>query len=103
MPRRPPQDFVDAVLDLVAAIPPGLVMTYGDVAAVLGSRAARAVGNVMALYGSDVPWWRVIRASGHPPIDHEDRALGHYREEGTPLVESGDGYRIDLRRARHLA
>lgn len=103
MPRTPPADFVEAVLDIVAAIPPGRVMTYGDVAAVLGSRAARAVGNVMALYGSDVPWWRVIRASGHPPMAHEERALEHYRAEATPLVTTSDGYRIDLRRARHLA
>jgi len=101
MARRPPADFVEAVLDIVAAIPPGSVMTYGDVAAVLGSRAARAVGNVMALYGSDVPWWRVIRSSGLPPIAHEDRALEHYRAEGTPLVTTRDGYRVDLRTARY--
>lgn len=103
MTRRPPEHFVEAVLDIVAAIPPGSVMTYGDVAATLGSRAARAVGNVMALSGSDVPWWRVIRASGMPPAGHEDRALAHYRAEGTPLRETTDGYRVDLRRARHLA
>ena len=103
MPAAPPRDFVEAVLDIVAAIPPGRVMTYGDVAATLGSRAARAVGTVMARYGSDVPWWRVVRASGEPPAAHEDRALPHYRAEGTPLRELPDGYRIDLRAARHLA
>lgn len=92
---------MEAVLDVVAAIPPGSVMTYGDIAAVLGSRAARAVGNVMAGFGSQVPWWRVIRASGHPAIGHEDRALAHFRAEGTPLIETVDGYRVDLRRARH--
>ena len=102
MTGRPPADFVEAVLDIVAAIPAGSVMTYGDVAAVLGSRAARAVGNVMALYGSDVPWWRVIRSSGLPPIAHEDRALEHYRVEGTPLVTTGDGYRVNLRMARYV-
>ena len=99
---RPSADFVEAVLEIVADIPSGSVMTYGDVAAVLGSRAARAVGNVMALYGSDVPWWRVIRSSGLPPIAHEDRALGHYRAEGTPLVTTRDGYKVNLRMARHF-
>ena len=102
MARRPPQDFVEAVLDIVAAIPPGSVMTYGDVAATLGSRAARAVGIVMSLSGADVPWWRVVRSSGHPPIGHESQALPRYREEGTPLVESPAGYRVDLRLARHF-
>ena len=102
MRAAPAAEFAEAVLDVVAAIPPGSVMTYGDVAAVLGSRAARAVGNVMAWYGSDVPWWRVIRASGHPAIGHEDRALEHFREEGTPLITSADGYRVNLRLARYL-
>ena len=102
MRAAPAAEFAEAVLDVVAAIPPGSVMTYGDVAAVLGSRAARAVGNVMAWYGSDVAWWRVIRASGHPAIGHEARALEHFREEGTPLVTSTDGYRVNLRLARYL-
>lgn len=83
-----------AVLDVVDSIPAGQVLSYGDVAAILGSRGARVVGQVMARYGSDAPWWRVIRASGQPPIDHEERALPHYRAEGTPLIVTASGYRI---------
>lgn len=98
----PSPDFISTVLEIVAAIPPGRVMAYSDVAAALGSRAARAVGTVMSHYGSDAPWWRVVRASGHPPIGHEQRALEYYRAEGTPLTWSRDGvYRIDLAVARH--
>jgi alkylated DNA nucleotide flippase Atl1 len=94
--------FVEQVLGVVDAIPAGRVMTYGDVAAVLGSRGARVVGQVMAHYGSDVPWWRVIRASGHPPVNHEHAALAHYRQESTPLLgfDSDAGYRVNLRVAR---
>ena len=62
---RPQPDFASAVLDLVAEIPPGNVMSYGDIAAALGSRGARTVGTVLARSGADVPWWRVIRSSGH--------------------------------------
>jgi alkylated DNA nucleotide flippase Atl1 len=99
--QAPSDDFIGRTLEIVAAIPPGRVMAYGDIAAAMGSRAARAVGTVMAHYGSDSPWWRVVRASGHPPIDHEARALEHYRVEGTPLKWSRDGvYRIDLIAAR---
>ena len=76
-------------------------MAYGDVAAALGSRAARMVGQVMAYYGSEVPWWRVVRASGHPATDHSTRALEHYRAEGTPLKWTGSTYRVDLAVARH--
>jgi len=58
---------------------------------------------VMAYYGDEVPWWRVVRASGHPPVCHERRALEHYRAEGTPLIWSADrsSFRVDLRVARY--
>lgn len=93
--------FVEHVLDVVESIPAAKVMTYGDVAATIGSRAARAVGQVMARYGSDLPWWRVVRAGGHPPLCHEERALEHYRREGTPLVNRADAaYRVDYAAAR---
>jgi alkylated DNA nucleotide flippase Atl1 len=97
----PADDFVSRVLAVVESIPPGRAMSYGDVAAAIGSRAARAVGQTMAYYGSDVPWWRVIRSSGHPPENHETAALEQYRTESTPLIWSAAGnYRVDLRRAR---
>ena len=96
------EGFVAAVLAVVADIPPGHVATYGDIAALLGSRGARAVGQVMARYGSDVPWWRVVRAGGRPPSGHADRAREHYAAEGTPThpTDDPDGYRIDLAACR---
>lgn len=94
--------FVDAVLAVVADIPAGRVATYGDVAALLGSRGARAVGQVMARYGSDVPWWRVVRAGGRPPSGHAASARPHYEAEGIALrpTHDEDGYRIDLAASR---
>lgn len=102
-PRTEPGDqFAEDVLDIVHRIPTGKVMTYADIAAVLGSRAARMVGQVMSRSGADVPWWRVIRAGGHPPRDKHARALKHYEIEGTPLRPSTAeaGYRIDYAAAR---
>jgi alkylated DNA nucleotide flippase Atl1 len=94
-------DFVSRVLSVVETIPEGRVMSYGDVAAAIGSRAARGVGQVMAYYGSDVPWWRVVRASGHPALDHEARALEYYRAESTPLrIATSGTYRVDMTQAR---
>ncbi|MFI9327348.1 MGMT family protein [Kitasatospora sp. NPDC052868] len=92
--------FAELVLDLTERIPPGRVMTYGDVAEYLGHGGPRQVGRVMALYGAAVPWWRVIRADGRLLPGHERRALTRYREEGTPLREHADPPRVDLRRAR---
>ncbi len=93
-------DFAGAVLYVVSRIPPGRVMTYGGIAAVLGTRAARAVGTVMARSGADSPWWRVVRSDGRAPQGFEAEALEHYRAEGTPLIESSTGYRVVLREAR---
>lgn len=98
-------EYAERVLDVADLIPPGRVMTYGDVAEWLGDGGPRQVGRVMALYGSAVPWWRVVRADGALLPGHELRALDHYRAEGTPLREASrqaDGHlpRLDMRRAR---
>jgi len=95
-------EFAGRVLDVVDAIPPGMVMSYGDVAEYLGAGGPRQVGRVMALWGGGVPWWRVIRADGSPPPGHERAALARYREEGTPVRAGADGRpaRVDMRRAR---
>ncbi|MEU6554485.1 MGMT family protein [Streptomyces sp. NPDC046915] len=111
-PEDMPAGYVDAlpeyaerVLDVAERIPPGRVMTYGDVAEWLQEGGPRQVGRVMALYGGAVPWWRVVRADGVLLPGHELRALEHYRAEGTPLKEAGtaaEGHlpRLDMRRAR---
>ena len=95
-PELPP--YVERVFDVVDAIPPGRVMAYGDVAAVIGSGGPRQVGTAMARYGSAVTWWRVVRSDGGFLVGHEREALARYREEGTPLKP--DRGRIDMARAR---
>ena len=57
--------FAARVHALVAQIPYGRVMTYGQIAALAGnSRAARIVGGV-AHYGDlDMPWHRVVNRHG---------------------------------------
>lgn len=52
---------------VVEQVPPGRVMGYGHVGAVLGSpRLARQVGWALASLPADttVPWHRVLRSSG---------------------------------------
>jgi alkylated DNA nucleotide flippase Atl1 len=63
---------------VVAAIPAGVVVTYGEVAAEAGApRAARAVGHVLAAAGDALPWWRVVTASGRLvpglEVEHAER------------------------------
>lgn len=91
-----PTPFATAVLDLVARIPAGKVMTYGDVAEYLGSGSPRTVGTVLAKHGHEVPWQRVIQANGRPAEPLLDEALALLRKEGCPIR----GDRVDLPQAR---
>ena len=90
--------FAERVLEVVDRIPPGKVMTYGDIREWLGTRSARAVGAVMARHGGETAWHRVVLATGAPAPGHEVEALRRLRRDKTPLTRSGD--RVDLSRAR---
>lgn len=89
-------ELADLVLAIVDQVPEGKVVTYGDVGAIART-GPRQVGSVMSSYGHLVSWWRVLRATGEPPLGHEDEAIAHYREEDTPMRNG----RVDLRRARY--
>jgi alkylated DNA nucleotide flippase Atl1 len=95
-------DFASRVLDVAESIPAGRVMSYGDIAELLGEGGPRQVGRVMALWGGGVPWWRVVHSDGRLLLGHEREALGHYRREGTPLRTGSDRApaRLDMTRAR---
>lgn len=61
-------EFCEQVYALVRTIPPGRVMGYGQVAAAIGFPGrARHVGFALGDLppDTDVPWHRVLRASGH--------------------------------------
>jgi alkylated DNA nucleotide flippase Atl1 len=73
------------VLDLVDRIPRGKVMTYGDVAELHGRGTGRTVGMVMSDHGREVPWWRVVQASGRPAEPYVQDALKRLRAEGCPV------------------
>jgi len=83
----PEAAFAEAVRELVAQIPAGRAMSYGAVAACLGSRAARRVGRVMHdSGGTGLPWWRVVTVKGTLPLALWAQALPRYLAEQTPLV-----------------
>ena len=57
--------FRGAVYRFVRTIPRGRVVTYGQIAALLGApRAARAVGMAMRHCPAGLPWHRVVNARG---------------------------------------
>jgi len=76
------QDFTDAVSAVIQAIPNGHVMAYGEIAEEAGyPGAARAVGNVLRTV-PDLPWWRVVTATGRLVPHHEKEHAERLRAEG---------------------
>ena len=79
-------DFEDRVTAVLAGLAPGTVMTYGEVAAEAGAPgAARAVGNLLARSGAELPWWRVVRASGRLATGKEQDQARRLRAEGVTV------------------
>ncbi len=90
-----------AVYLVMAQIPTGKVVSYGEVAAMAGlGRAARWVGRLMSQLpeGTSLPWHRVIGAGGRLSLP-AGTAAGHeqrmrLRAEGITIIND----RVDIRR-----
>lgn len=93
--------FFEQVYTLVHCIPPGRVASYGQIARLLGQpHAARTVGWALRglSEGSDVPWYRVVNASGRISLPDPQGAAEQRRLlEAEGVVLSPDG-QIDLDR-----
>lgn len=77
----------EAVLDTVAGIAPGDVMTYGEVAEVAGFPGrARAVGRILAETEAAVPWWRVVGAGDRIVSPDPGTQARRLRQEGHRIV-----------------
>lgn len=82
------EGFAERILGCIESIPPGRVMTYGDVADYVGVRSARIVGRVLAQDDGSVPWHRVLRADG-------SLAEHLYSEQRQRLLSEGVRFRGD--------
>ncbi|MDR6233506.1 MGMT family protein [Pseudomonas oryzihabitans] len=96
-PRR------QALFQALAAIPPGRVVSYGQLAELAGlGRGARWAGWMLGRLpkGSTLPWHRVIAADGRPSLTRDSPSGREQRErlraEGVMLHED----RVDMRRYR---
>jgi methylated-DNA-protein-cysteine methyltransferase related protein len=84
------------VLACVALIPAGRVMSYGDVAEFVGTRASRNVGRIMATEGGGPHWYRVLRSNGTCAEHIRDEQLRLLAAEGVPIRNE----RVDMKLAR---
>lgn len=90
-------EFAQRVYALVAQIPKGRVMTYGQIAALCGSaQASRIVGGIAHFGPPDLPWQRVVNKKGGLAAGYYGGHEGHKKDleaEGvTVMGEAGNYY-----------
>lgn len=97
-------NFYTAVYKIVEKIPPGKVMTYGQIATLISSpRAARVVGFAMRVaINKNIPWQRVINSQGmisivNPRATKQLQAM-LLRKEGIKVTFAQENFHIDLKK-----
>jgi methylated-DNA-protein-cysteine methyltransferase related protein len=81
----------------VAQIPPGHVMTYGQVASLCGNaRAARIVGGIAHFGNPMLPWQRVVNKSGGLAAGYPGGRQEHARHLQSEGVEVSEDMRVDV-------
>lgn len=94
--------FRARVVQIVALIPAGKVLSYGDVATLAGSaRAARAVGSILKTAEEDLPWHRVVNTklqiSGGVIIGRPLLQLQRLQSEGLTMAKGAQIQDADAR------
>lgn len=93
-------NFSRRVNELVACIPAGRVMTYGQIAALCGNaRAARIVGGLAHFGDPDLPWQRVVNKKGGLASGYPGGREGHKKDleaEGVVVFGNESNYYVEL-------
>ena len=90
-------DFRQRVYALVAQIPKGKVMSYGQIAALAGSPyAARIVGGVAHWGDPDLPWQRVVKKDGSLAEGYPGGTAGHQAALETEGVQFDEEHKLDM-------
>jgi len=88
--------FNQQVYKIVESIPHGMVISYGQIAKMLGKpRAAREVGWAMRVCPEHLPWQRVVRIDGTiAGGEYAEIRRQKLREEGVIFLPDG---RVDMK------
>ncbi len=93
-------NFRNEVCHLVAQIPKGRVMTYGQIAALCGSpAAARIVGGIAHFGPPNLPWQRVVNKNGGLAAGYPGGREGHKKDleaEGVEVFGLGGDYSVNV-------
>lgn len=83
---------------IVSQIPSGRVMTYGQIAALVGNaRAARIVGGVCHFGDPDLPWQRVVNKSGGLASGFPGGRSGHRQVLEQEGVKVTDDFKVNIK------
>lgn len=96
--REAERDFRERVEALVARIPPGRVMTYGQIAGLCGNvRAARIVGGIAHFGDPGLPWQRVVNKSGGLAAGYPGGRAGHAQVLEIEGITVNSDYQVDIK------
>lgn len=97
--KRVDSEFKDRVYAIVAEIPRGKVMSYGQIAALAGAAwAAWEVGQIAHTGPSDLPWQRVVNRNGGLARGYPGGFEGHKAVLVAEGVEVNEDYKVDIGR-----
>ena len=89
--------FKNKVYEIVARIPQGRVMTYGQIAAHAGAAwAAWEVGQIAHTGPSDLPWQRVVNKQGGLARGYPGGFEGHKHALEAENIEVSDEYKVNI-------
>lgn len=89
--------FKNRVYEIVAAIPKGRVMSYGQIAAAAGAAwAAWEVGQIAHTGPSDLPWQRVVNKNGGLARGYPGGFEGHKKALAADGVSVDNDFRVDI-------
>lgn len=109
----------EAVYEACASVPEGMVITYGDLAELVGRPTSHS-RNVSTILGrrpnaggdlDPLPWWRVVRSDGTlldadqitgPRAQWVGWALDQLADEGVALIGEGVRRRVDMQEAKRM-
>lgn len=99
-----PSPLYQRIYSLVRQVPPGKVVSYGQIAGIVGGCSARMVGYAMSALKSskaidDVPWQRVINSQGKCSVFGDgignSLQMQYLQAEGIQFDDEGRVHRRD--------
>lgn len=76
------------ITEVIRSLNKGEVVSYGDIADVAGFPGrARLVGRILAVSNDDLPWWRVVTATGRLVPGQETLQRRMLADEGVEVID----------------